>query len=411
MDKLGSFLSSKTFMVFVSFLGLYLISAGGSWALFSYVNESPATTINLGELENKRSAIAELPKSEECPINGKYYSVPEREIWETRRPATVIIENQTDARPLSGISRADVVYEAVAEGGVTRFLGVFYCGVSAEDLRIAVIRSARVYFVNWAAEYGKTPTFLHWGGANNFCSNCPGGVKPRSQVAPEVNAYALLDDLGWRNGSHGNDMDGGFNVGYPVVKREPNRISDENAAYEHQPVGYTDAIFQEAAKRGFAFEDSEGTQWTTGYQPWSFADDNPSSSPNAKNISFGFWSNKSGFDVDWEYDATSNSYMRSNGGAPFVDWEFDSEQVSAKNVVVQFVQEKGPVDTEKHMFYKTVGEGDALIFQNGEVIEATWEKDSTLDRTKFYGENGQEIEFVRGPIWIAAVPAGNDIEY
>jgi len=399
-------------MVFVSLLGLYLISAGGSWALFTYVNESPPSVISLGELEDKRSVIEQLPKTEECPINGMFYSEPEREIWDTRRPATIIVENQTEARPLSGMSGADVVYEAVAEGGITRFLGVFYCGVSAEDLRIAVIRSARVYFVNWAAEYGRDPIFLHWGGANNFCQNCPGGIKPKGQVAPEVNAYALLDNLGWRNGNKGNDMDGGFNVGYPVVRREPNRLgSDKTASQEHTPVTYTDALFEEAEKRGFGFESSDGVKWTSGYQPWKFADENPSSSPEARKISFEFWRNKPDFDVSWEYDASSNSYKRSNGGKPFVDWEFESSQITAKNVVVQFVVERGPVDTEKHMYYETVGEGDALVFQNGDVIEATWEKKSMLDRTKFYGENGQEIEFVRGAIWIAAVPAGNDIDY
>ncbi|MFC1649353.1 DUF3048 domain-containing protein [Patescibacteria group bacterium] len=411
MQKIGSFFSSKAFMVVVSFLGLYLISAGGTWALFTYVNEAPASTISLGELQDKRSAIADLPKTEECPINGKLYSEPERQIWEERRPATVIVQNHPEARPLSGISQADVVYEAVAEGGVTRFLGVFYCGVSVENLKVAVIRSARVYFIDWAAEYGKNPIFLHWGGANSICKTCPGGVKPKSQIAPEVNAYALLSKLGWMNGKSGNDMNGGTNVGYPVVQREPNRISDEDAPFEHQPVAFTDAIFEEAANRGFAYEDSEGDEWTTGYQPWRFADDNPSGSPKAAKISYEFWRNKSDFDVTWEYDSSDNSYKRSTGGEPFTDWEFDNEQIAAKNVVVQFIKERGPVDTEKHMYYETIDEGDALIFQNGEVVEATWEKESTLDRTKFYDENGKEIEFVRGAIWIAAVPAGNDVDY
>ena len=63
------------------------------------------------------------------------------------------------------------------------------------------------------------------------------------------------------------------------------------------------------------------------------------------------------------------------------------------------------------MLYTTTGEGEALVFQNGEVMEATWEKDTRTDRTKFLDEKGKEISFVRGPIWIAAVPAGNTIDY
>jgi len=86
-------------------------------------------------------------------------------------------------------------------------------------------------------------------------------------------------------------------------------------------------------------------------------------------------------------------------------------QLSAKNVVIQFVDERGPVDKELHMFYTTIGEGEALIFQNGEVIEGTWKKLSQSGRTQFFDANGREISMVRGVIWIEAVPSGNEIDY
>src|SRR3989344_2932682 len=112
-SKLTNFLSSKTFMVVVSLFGLYLLSTGSSWALFSYLVEDPGFATDK-EIEKARSKIGDgLPKTETCPINGKMYSVPEREIWENRRPLTAMIENHLDARPLSGVSKADVVYEAV----------------------------------------------------------------------------------------------------------------------------------------------------------------------------------------------------------------------------------------------------------------------------------------------------------
>jgi len=87
------------------------------------------------------------------------------------------------------------------------------------------------------------------------------------------------------------------------------------------------------------------------------------------------------------------------------------EQLSAKNVVVLFAKEKGPVDRNGHMFYTTTGTGKALIFQNGVVIEVTWKKDARTARTKFLDGSGREISFVRGPIWIEVVPAGNDVSY
>jgi hypothetical protein len=408
MEKLKSFLSkfltSKRAMTILSLIGLYLLSTGTSWAIFSYVKKEPA-------LESEGDLLArinELPKTEECPINGAMYTQLERDIWEGRRPITAIIENHQDARPQSGLSKGDVVYEAVAEGGITRFLSVFYCGVSAKEIKIAPIRSARVYYVNWAAEYGESPLFVHIGGANNICNNCPGGVKTGGTVAREVDAFTALEKLGWRY-SYGNDFDGGTNIGYPVIIRDQYRLG-EKSAWEHSVVGFSDKIFEEGDSRGFAFEDSEGKAWDEDYVKWLFKDDNPSDNPNAKEISFEFWSNKPEYNVFWKYDDSSNKYLRENGGEVHVDLETD-EQIYAKNVVIMMVSERGPVDKEGHMFYTTIDEGTALIFQNGGVIDGTWEKASQTGRTKFYGGDGKEVTFVRGPIWIEAVPDGNEIKY
>jgi len=408
MAKLPTFLSgllsSKRIMTVLSLLGLYLLSAGTSWAIFSYINKEPGFPSG----DDLLARISELPKTEECPINGAMYTELERDIWEGRRPITAIIENHLEARPQSGLSYADVVYEAVAEGGITRFLSVFYCGVSAQEVKLAPIRSARIYYVDWAAEYGENPLFVHIGGANNICNNCPGGVKERGSVAREVDAFAALEKLGWRY-RYGNDFDGGTNIGYPVIIRDQYRLGDKSA-WEHAVVGVTDKIFEEGKNRGFGFEDSESSPWDKNYVKWIFSDDKPSDNPAAKDISFEFWSNKGDYDVNWKYDAAGNKYLRMNGGKEHVDHE-TGEQIYAKNVIIMMVSERGPVDKEGHMFYTTIDEGTALIFQNGGVIEGTWEKASQTGRTKFYDGDAKEISFVRGPIWIEAVPAGNEIKY
>lgn len=411
-EKLEKLVASGKLMLIFSFLGLYFISTGTSWAVFSYLKEEPSSVKQ--SKSEKKSGVAidpSLPKTEECPINGKMYSKPEREIWEKRRPLTVVIENHVEARPLSGVSKADVVYEAVAEGGITRLLGVFYCGASSQDFDIGVVRSARVYFVDWAAEYGEKPLFLHWGGANNICDKCPGEVKPKGKISPEVDAFKLLTKIGWRNGQYGNDLDGQSNFGYPALVRDYYRLSkDTRAKDEHAPVAHVNLVYEQAEKRGFAYKDKDGKAWDTEFVRWRFSDDKPVASP-LESISFSFWDNQKDYDVEWKYDPNSNSYLRYNGGKPFTDFFFDNSQVRAKNVVVQFVKQKGPVDEEKHMFYTTVGKGSALVFQNGGVIEATWEKDTQFSRTKFYDKSGREIPFVRGEIWIEAVPAGNKINY
>src|SRR3989344_4968574 len=161
---------NKKIMTLLTFLGIYFLVSGGSWAIFSYLKKSPgeSSSQTTKKVEDSRRKIdTSAPKTETCPINGAMFTKAEREIWEKRRPMTAIIENHADSRPQSGLSRADVVYEAVAEGGITRFLSVFYCGASAEDVKIAPIRSIRVYFINWASEYSKNPVLVHSGGANN----------------------------------------------------------------------------------------------------------------------------------------------------------------------------------------------------------------------------------------------------
>lgn len=405
--KKVSFFAQKNILVLVSLLGVYLLSTGISWAVFSLAKGGPEKTAK--DVSDSRSRIdPNLPKTEECPINGKMFSKPERDIWEKRRPITAVIENHADSRPQSGLSYADVVYEAVAEGGITRFLSVFYCGASAMDVRIAPIRSARVYLIEWAAEYGKSPIFVHIGGANNICNQCPGGVKTRGQVAKEVDAYALLDKLGWW-GRDLNDFNGETNIGYPVIQRDQYRLGDK-AAWEHSVVGFTDKMFDEAEKRGFGYKDSEGDAWNEAFQGWKFMEGKPAASVEGGKISFSFWDNKGDYDVTWEYDKSSNSYKRINGGNPHTDHE-TKQQIAVSNVVIMFVEERGPVDKEGHMFYTTTGRGDALFFQNGEVVEGKWEKESTKARTEFADSQGKGIPFVKGQIWIEAVPKGNDIDY
>ena len=102
--------------------------------------------------------------------------------------------------------------------------------------------------------------------------------------------------------------------------------------------------------------------------------------------------------------------MRSTGGEPHKDLETD-KQLFAKNIAILFTKEIGPVDELKHMLYETTGTGDALVFQNGEVIEAKWKKSTRVSRTIFTDKSGSEIEFVRGPIWVQVLGLGSEIEY
>jgi hypothetical protein len=400
--SLSNKLTAKKTTFIATLVGLYLLSTGISWAVFSFVRQSPG--IGSGDVEQTRKKIGEgLPKTEECPMNGMYYSEPERQIWEGRRPITAIIENHHESRPPSGITKADIVYEAVSEGGITRFLGIFYCGTAAEEVQIAPVRSARVYFVNYATEYGDYPIFMHVGGANDYAGY--------GDTVREARALELLETLGWRV-PRGNDFDTTYDSGFPVFWRNYERL-DRDVATEHTMMASLDEAFKQAENRGFGAKDSEGNSWDATFKKWNFADGAAPTSPDATNIKFNFWEDGSladFYDVEWNYDSAANNYVRENGGEPHMDLG-TGEQIMANNVVILFAKERTSVDRNHHVLYTTIGTGDALVFQNGKAIEATWEKDSATARTEIFDETGEEVEFVRGPIWIELLPVGNSVDY
>jgi hypothetical protein len=170
-------------------------------------------------------------------------------------------------------------------------------------------------------------------------------------------------------------------------------------------------VWKAATDRGLNFKDSSGTPWTQGFRKWLFTDGKAADSPTATDIKFNFWESMPGYDVEWKYDASTNSYKRFNGGTSHVDWEFDKPQLTAKNVAIMFAKETGPVDSEKHMLYQDIGTGKAIVFQNGGAITGTWSKATPLDREVFYDTNGKEVSMVRGQTWIEVVPAQNSVNY
>lgn len=397
MEKIKTFVT-KNLMLILGFLGLFLVSTGVSLAAFTFLIGDSASS--KGTADNLRSRIdLSKPKSEECPLNGGKFTKEEENIWKKRRPITAMIENHVDSRPQSGLSYADIVYEIVAEGGITRFLGVFYCNVIAEEVNIAPVRSARIYFVNYAAEYGLFPIFMHVGGANNYSGS--------GDTTREVAALEYLEKLGWRI-PRGNDFDTTYDSGFPVFWRNYERL-DREVATEHTMMASLDAAYEQAEKRGYSAVDKDGNAWDEDFVSWKFMD-GKTQTPTATEIDFIFWDNKSDYDVSWKYDSARNIYLRFNAGKEHIDLA-NNTQLSTSNLVVLFAKERGPVDRNFHMFYTTTGEGDAIVFQNGVAIKATWEKDSATDRTIFYDDKGKEISFVRGPIWIEVLPYGNDVNY
>lgn len=396
----------KKFSKILAFLGIYLISTGISYAVFDFLIKPPSFVgekITPGQEEGLLVDISG-PKTEACPLNGQKFTKAEKEIWSTRRPLFIMIENHEEARPQSGMSKADVVYEAVAEGGITRFGTLFYCDAVARDNTVGPVRSARTYFLDFASEYGETPLYVHVGGAHcdsETSEGCLNGAK--------ADALGQIGNYGWEAE---NDLNQ-FSIGYPTFWRDYERIG-HTVATEHTMYSTTEKLWALAKKRSWTNKDPDGTDWQTNFEPWSFKEEEKEDKRGEVNsVEFNFWENKDDYKVKWEYDKTANLYKRLNAGQPHNDLNTDL-QIEVKNVVVQFMKESAANDGYPgniHLLYGTIGEGTALVFQDGQALKAKWVKKTRTDRTKFYNQAGREITFNPGKVWVEIVPTGTDISY
>ncbi len=366
---------------------IYLISAGTSYMLFSgnLTASSLKTSAPVALTSGKLAFDEALPKTEPCPMNGVLYSKQQRTWWEQHRPLGIMIENHSDARPQSGLSNADVIYEAVAEGGITRFLSIFFCQ-SAEE--VGPVRSARAYFLDFVSEYGASPLYVHVGGAN--------------QDGP-ADALSQIEAYGWAGV---NDMNQ-FSIGFPTFWRDYDRLGHP-AATEHTMYSTTEKLLQFAAtSRKLKVEDENGVRWDKGFVPYSFKDDALASQrPLTQTIHLEFWTTDPAYAVDWAYDPTLNIYKRNNGGVAHIDRN-NNKQLTTKNIVVltmiQSHANDGYTDNE-HLLYKTKGTGRANIFMDGKQIVGTWRKDSRTARTLLFDNTGVPIKFDRGTIWFEILP-------
>jgi len=374
-------------------LSLYLISTGLSFVVFRMVLASSGTG-NPGSAVNNQDHFVidpSLPKTEPCPMNGKMYTDIERQIWEKRRPLAVMIENHAESRPQSGLSSADIVYEAVAEGGITRFMGIFYCGVAAEPVSISPVRSARTYFLPWVLEYDAL--YNHVGGAGR-CNDPT--VDNRAKALCQIDTYKI------------KDMDQ-FGISFPTCYRNYDRL-DHPVATEHTMVCVTDKLYGVAEGRGWTNVDVKGVSWDVNFDPWEFKDDAKAADRGASSsASFVAWKGyESLYGVRWEYDPASNSYARFNGGVRQTDLE-TGDALTAKAVIIMFAQETGPVDEHVHLLYNNIGTGEGMLLEDGKVTKITWRKPQRTNRTTFYDAQNKEVVLNRGQIWVEMLPIGTPV--
>ncbi|KKR18533.1 MAG: hypothetical protein UU65_C0002G0032 [candidate division CPR2 bacterium GW2011_GWC1_41_48] len=312
----------------------------------------PKGEIDLGipkEGKPKKVTKQEEPKYE-MPLSGVKVT---NENLTKRRPFAVSIENSPEARPQSSLNMADIVYETVAEGGITRFLAFYQ---QNEPNEIGPVRSARTYFLDWVMPYDAV--FVHAGGSEAALNLI------RSLGIKEI------DDL----------------KGDKAFWRDNSRYAPHNDYTNYSKIKNV------ALKKGFDLDYN-----VAGY---SFKDDlKKEERLEAQTINVSFSS--ASYNVSWQYNKERNLYNRLIAGTPHLDRVTD-KQIMAKNIVVQEVLQFPSSTAEQHS-KKTVGSGNATIFLDGQAVKAIWKKADRKSPTRFYDAAGNEIKFNRGQTWFEVI--------
>ena len=274
------------------------------------------------------------------------------------RPVTgVMIENSLDARPQSGLSEAGVVFEAIAEGGITRFLALYQDTAPAD---IGPVRSARPYYIQWAL--GFDAAYAHVGGSPQALAN--------------IKAWGV------------KDLDQFYNAG--AYRRVTTRYAPHNV--------YTTIanLNQLETAKGYT---------TSTYTGFARKKATPIKTPTASKIDI----NLSGslYNVHYDYNKSANTYNRSEGGAPHMD-AGGNIQISP-DVVVVMVIPYGIAADGHHSEYQTVGSGQVFIYQDGGLTTGSWTKKSEKEQITFTDANGKQILLNPGQTWLTAVGDANKV--
>lgn len=313
--------------------------------------------------EKKLGSFLKLSQepTKQSPLDGQIYP----KSLADRHALGIMVENHTASRPQSGLSSAAVVYEAIAEGGITRFLAIF--GPKLPD-KVGPVRSARSYYLDWCLEYDCF--YAHVGGS--------------------ADALAAIKKLTIK------DLDQ-FRYGVKKYGRTFYRQPLQGVATEH-------TMHTDPAR---LYEIAKINNWPlTGSIPAiSFKNDsNPGQRPASQQVSIEISSKQ--YNVVWDYDPTTNSYKRTMGGSAHLD-SLTNQQLAAKVVIVQEIISQ-PLG-EKTLQMKTVDTGKATIFQDGQRLDGSWEKTTQIAPTIFLDASGKKIRYNPGKRWITIVNPGSTV--
>lgn len=307
-----------------------------------------------------------------CPLTG----VEARQ--DIERPVLAVkIDNAPVARPQAGLESADIVYEELAEGGITRFLAIFHCSDAGN---LGPVRSARNVDPDILVEYGPV-LFGHSGAA--------------PAVLKKVESTRGVSDL--RHGTHGD-----------AYRRERSRKAPSDLFTSTENLrGLDEAEGVKGPPRtGLEFDKAVLEQPSSPAAKGTPGGTSPPAQAAAPGTSVSFSYSGAGNTVRYTYDAAGKKYSRFNGNAPHN--AAGGGQLSAVNVVVlkvrvtagQGIDAAGSRSPE----ISVVGDGEAIVLRGGTSVTGRWSRSGLSDRTTLTDSAGKPLKLAPGNTWIHLLP-------
>jgi hypothetical protein len=303
------------------------------------------------------------PTTVAAPLTGALVT----EAVAARHVIGVMVDDLWAARPQSGLSQADIVWQAPAEGGIPRYLALFQ---SRYPTSVGPIRSSRLYYIAWAAEW--RAVYVHVGGSPQ-AQALLNSSKGRGKVvynADQVRWGRYLYRVGFRSAPH--------NV-------------------------YSDA------KNLRKLVKAVGAKDVPGQAPrWLFGPDAPlEARPEGGKIVVPYLANR----ITYTYHRASNTYRRSVSGE---GKQFDAgtdprTRIAPRNVVVMLVRFIPLGDRKGRLDGQVTGSGTAWIATNGVTVKGTWRKKSFSAPVRFYRQDGTEVTLTVGQTFVQVIPTGTKI--
>ena len=303
------------------------------------------------EYENKEKIVDSMedPKVP-SPISG--ILTEEKNI--ERRPIAVMLDNQSKARPQAGLDQAEVIYEILTEGWITRYMAIFLIN---EPELIGPVRSARPYFIDKAMEFDAL--YVHDGGSPQSLADISD-----FKIA-DISAQSRDKRIFWRE-NHKPRPHNEYTSASAIRMAAAESRYRERGEFEHWKFNKKDLPIQ-----GSALSHLEIPYHQT-YVP------------------------------SFRYAQEKNLYYRYINDSPHVD-EVSQEHLFAKNIIIQYAETK-IIDSEGRREIRLVGKGEGLFISGGEMKPIQWEKENRRALTRFYDINGKEISLNPGITWIEVVP-------